>query len=75
LDSPANVFAVELATQLSTAISCSIMLCRTCHLAGKFIRRLKAQDKENAHNITDEDILCVEIAGLCHDLGKNFTIE
>ncbi|XP_029657943.1 deoxynucleoside triphosphate triphosphohydrolase SAMHD1-like [Octopus sinensis] len=39
----------------------------TCHLAGKMIRHLKQQD--SGLEISDRDILCVEIAGLCHDLG------
>nr|XP_039258002.1 deoxynucleoside triphosphate triphosphohydrolase SAMHD1-like [Styela clava] len=39
----------------------------TAHLAGKLVRQLK----ENQPNlgIDKKDILCVEIAGLCHDLG------
>ncbi|CAI9733954.1 Hypothetical predicted protein [Octopus vulgaris] len=39
----------------------------TCHLAGKMIRHLKQQDSDL--KISDEDTRCVEIAGLCHDLG------
>jgi HD superfamily phosphohydrolase len=37
-----------------------------CYLAGQFVRHLKNQD---GIEITDKDVLCVEIAGLCHDLG------
>ncbi|KAH9490957.1 SAM domain and HD [Bulinus truncatus] len=37
----------------------------TCHLAGKFARSLKEKHPE----ISDKDILCIEIAALCHDLG------
>ncbi|XP_071957592.1 deoxynucleoside triphosphate triphosphohydrolase SAMHD1-like [Antedon mediterranea] len=37
------------------------------YLAGKQARILK--DRQPELNITAEDILCVEIAGLCHDLG------
>jgi len=36
------------------------------YLAGKLCHTLK---KQSSLNITNEDILCVKIAGLCHDLG------
>ncbi|GFN79176.1 deoxynucleoside triphosphate triphosphohydrolase samhd1 [Plakobranchus ocellatus] len=37
-----------------------------CHLAGKFLEQLKyAQDL----GITDRDVFCLQVAGLCHDLG------
>jgi hypothetical protein len=39
-----------------------------CHLAGKLLRAIK--ERQPDVGITDKDILCVEIAGLCHDLGK-----
>ncbi|CAN0417116.1 unnamed protein product [Lampetra fluviatilis] len=39
----------------------------TAHLAGQLVRHLKEYSKER--NITDMDVLCMEIAGLCHDLG------
>ena len=38
-----------------------------CYLAGEFARTL--QKKQPELNITDKDVLCVEIAGLIHDLG------
>ncbi|KAM9792690.1 deoxynucleoside triphosphate triphosphohydrolase SAMHD1-like [Neosynchiropus ocellatus] len=38
----------------------------TCYLAGKLARRLQT---EQGLGITEEDVLCVEIAALCHDLG------
>jgi len=37
------------------------------HFAGKVARNL--QQAQPALNITEEDILCVKVAGLCHDLG------
>ncbi|KAJ8255895.1 hypothetical protein COCON_G00197590 [Conger conger] len=37
-----------------------------CYLAGKLINALKQRQPEL--NITENDILCVQIAGLCHDL-------
>ncbi|XP_060585571.1 deoxynucleoside triphosphate triphosphohydrolase SAMHD1-like isoform X1 [Ruditapes philippinarum] len=39
-----------------------------CYLAGKLVRKLK--ERQPDENITDVDILCVEIAGICHDLGQ-----
>ncbi|KAK3539172.1 hypothetical protein QTP86_027609 [Hemibagrus guttatus] len=35
------------------------------HLAGELVRSLQAQESK----INDKDVLCVQIAGLCHDLG------
>ncbi|XP_056241933.1 deoxynucleoside triphosphate triphosphohydrolase SAMHD1-like isoform X2 [Seriola aureovittata] len=37
------------------------------YLAGEFAQALKTKQPEL--DITDRDILCVQIAGLCHDLG------
>ncbi|XP_028265238.1 deoxynucleoside triphosphate triphosphohydrolase SAMHD1-like [Parambassis ranga] len=37
------------------------------YLAGELAKALKSKQPEP--NITDTDILCVQIAGLCHDLG------
>lgn len=43
-----------------------------CYLAGEFLRTLRDNHngKEKDLEITDKDILCVQIAGLCHDLGN-----
>ncbi|XP_060566071.1 deoxynucleoside triphosphate triphosphohydrolase SAMHD1-like isoform X2 [Ruditapes philippinarum] len=38
------------------------------YLAGKLLKTIREQQPEEP--ITDRDILCVEIAGLCHDLGQ-----
>ncbi|XP_052233047.1 deoxynucleoside triphosphate triphosphohydrolase SAMHD1-like [Dreissena polymorpha] len=39
-----------------------------CYLAGRVVRKLKKQKQPNL-DINDKDILCVQIAGLCNDLG------
>eukprot|EP00759_Apiculatamorpha_spiralis_P039479 PhF_6_TR38328/c0_g1_i1/m.57150 len=39
----------------------------TSHLAWKMVTHLKMMHPE--FDITEEDVLCVSIAGLCHDLG------
>ncbi|XP_076808511.1 deoxynucleoside triphosphate triphosphohydrolase SAMHD1-like [Clavelina lepadiformis] len=45
----------------------------TCHLAGELARHLQAQEAQSVDDknklINEKDVLCVEIAGLCHDLG------
>ena len=37
------------------------------HLAGQLVRAIRSGQPDL--EITDKDVLCVEIAGLCHDLG------
>ena len=37
------------------------------YLAGKFVESL--QRHQEKLKITDVDVLCIKIAGLCHDLG------
>ena len=45
----------------------SFCVFRVCYLAGQFARALQQEQPEL--QITQSDILSVEIAGLCHDLG------
>lgn len=40
-----------------------------CHLAGELLEALRL--KQSELEITDKDVLCVKIAGLCHDLGRS----
>ena len=44
-----------------------MIMISVCYLAGEFARTL--QTKRPELNITDKEVLCVEIAGLIHDLG------
>tara|TARA_B110000305_G_C19249061_1_gene543812 strand:- start:272 stop:685 length:414 start_codon:yes stop_codon:yes gene_type:complete len=37
------------------------------HLAERLARKIK--DKQKSLKITEKDIMCVKLAGLCHDLG------
>ena len=56
--------------QFSSISSSTIELYCTAgvaHLARTFVRKLRDQQPEL--NITEGDALCVEVAGLCHDLG------
>jgi hypothetical protein len=47
-------------------------VCRVCYLAGVLVERL--QSKQPELRITEQDILCVKIAGLCHDLGRQLLL-
>lgn len=40
---------------------------RVCYLAGQLVRALQSRQPELA--ISEVDILCAQLAGLCHDLG------
>ena len=53
------------------------ILYRVYHLAGEFAKHLQAQMKvdtpageEELWKFSEQEVLCAEIAGLCHDLGK-----
>ena len=50
-----------------------IVPCRVCYIAGEFARCL--QRKQPELEITDKDVLCVQIAGLCHDLGEIISLR
>uniref|UniRef100_A0A3Q3IGE1 HD domain-containing protein n=1 Tax=Monopterus albus TaxID=43700 RepID=A0A3Q3IGE1_MONAL len=48
-------------------VECFSLSLRVAYLAGELAKALKTKQPELG--ITNEDILCVQIAGLCHDLG------
>ena len=47
---------------------CVVHGCSVAHLAGELVGSIRQKQPEL--RITDEDVLCVRIAGLCHDLGE-----
>ena len=47
--------------------------CSVCYIAGEFARCL--QRKQPELEITDKDVLCIQIAGLCHDLGEIISLR
>ena len=62
---------------------------RVCYLAGEFARHLQIQllrdseskvvkdepDWKSLCVFEDNEVLCVQIAGLCHDLGKTRSVK
>ena len=42
----------------------------TCHITGRVLKILKERNKNIAEILTEERILALEIAALCHDLGQ-----
>ena len=43
------------------------------HLAGQLVRHLRQNQPDL--KISDNDVMCVEIAGLCHDLGMFYYLH
>ena len=43
------------------------------YIAGKMMETLREKQPELELDITDKEALCVQIAGLCHDLGMHST--
>lgn len=51
---------------------CPVLQCRVAHLAKELLRSLceNAKEYKGELAITDRDQFCIQIAALCHDLGK-----
>ena len=47
---------------------------RVAYLAGRFVNELK-KSYEGSEGIGEIDVLCVQIAGLCHDIGECLLIK
>lgn len=62
------MFVVIIRYRVANVRSNFFLKIRVCYLAGQYVRSLR--DNQPYLGITEQDILCVEIAGLCHDLGK-----
>lgn len=45
----------------------NVEIYRVCYLAGELVEKMQ----QYVEQITKADILCVKIAGLCYNLGKN----
>ena len=66
---------IGLNTPLGKKNICSLILKKTHpthrvgYLAGELAETL--QRKQRELDITDADVLCVKLAGLCHDLGQS----
>ena len=60
------VFVIAI-RQFSTVLYTLCMLYRVCHLAGMLVESLKSRQPELG--ITPQEVLCIQIAGLCHDMG------
>ena len=45
----------------------SVIILRVCYLSGRLLNAIMEKQEEM---LTKNDILCVQIAALCHDLGE-----
>ena len=52
----------------------SVCFTRVAYLAGKLVEKIRAK-QDSSLGITDRDVLCVKIAGLCHDLGGPLVLQ
>ena len=72
-----NQFSTHSATAL-IKLHLLASIIRVCYLAGEFARMLikklreeQSTEEQRKYEESDKiDILCIEIAGLCHDLGN-----